>query len=149
MSPRWLDPDSPIEHTIDATSEVVLDPDATVFSVEMAPLHYADPMSNRLRYRLEGFDPEWIETDAHHRVATYTNLAPGRYVLRAHAVTRSGLWSEREATLAIRIRPAWWRTQVALAGWFVLALAAAGVVQPRLAAGCGRSWRCRRSASTA
>ena len=94
----------------------------------MAPLHYADPPSNRLMYRLEGFDPEWIETDAYNRVATYTNLAPGRYVLRARAGTKNGLWSEREATLAIRILPPWWRTRSALAGWVALALVAAGLL---------------------
>ena len=77
----------------------------------MAPLHYVDPPSNRLMYRLDGFDPEWIETDAHNRVATYTNLAPGRYVLRARAGTKNGVWSERDATLAIRSLPPWWRTQ--------------------------------------
>ena len=50
------------------------------------------------------------EGGAHNRVATYTNLAPGRYVLRAKAGTRNGLWSERETTLAIQILPPWWRT---------------------------------------
>ncbi|HXG54246.1 MAG TPA: two-component regulator propeller domain-containing protein [Vicinamibacterales bacterium] len=126
--PRWLDPDSPLERTIDAQSRVTLDPDATVFSVEMAALHYADPPTNRLMYRLEGFDPEWIETDARNRVATYTNLAPGRYVLRARAGTKNGLWSEREAALEIHVLPPWWRTRTALAVWFALALGAAGVV---------------------
>ena len=128
VEPRWLDPDSPLEHSIDAQREVTLDPEATVFSVEMAPLHYADPPSNRLMYRLEGFDPEWIETDSQNRIATYTNLAPGRYVLRARAGTKNGLWSEPEATLAIHLLPPWWRTRAALAGWFALALAVAGVV---------------------
>ena len=94
----------------------------------MAPLHYGDPPSNRLMYRLDGFDPDWIETDAHNRVATYTSLAPGRYVLRARAGTKNGLWSEREATLAIHLLPPWWRTQAALAGWGALALVAAGLV---------------------
>ena len=117
VAPRGWIPASPLERTIDAQEEVTLGPDATVFSVEMAPLHYVDPPSNRLMYRLEGFDPEWIETDAHNRVATYTNLAPGRYVLRARAGTKNGLWSEREATLAIQILPPWWRTRRALAGW--------------------------------
>ena len=90
VAPNWLDPASPLERTIDAQEEVTLGPDATVFSVEMAPLHYVDPSSNRLMYRLEGFDPEWIEAGAHNRVATYTNLAPGRYVLRARAGTKNG-----------------------------------------------------------
>jgi diguanylate cyclase (GGDEF)-like protein len=129
VSPRWLDPESPLERAIDAQPEVTLDPGATVFSVEMAPLHYADPQSNRLRYRLDGFDPEWIETDAHHRVATYTNLAPGRYVLRARAGTKNGLWSEEEATLTIHLLPPWWRTKPALAGWFALGLVAAGALR--------------------
>jgi diguanylate cyclase (GGDEF)-like protein len=123
VAPDWLDPGSPLQRTIDAQQEVTLGADATVFSVEMAPLHYVDPPSNRLAYRLEGFDPEWIETGAHHRVATYTNLAPGRYVLRARAGTRNGVWSERDAILAIRILPPWWRTRGALAGWIALTLA--------------------------
>ena len=128
VAPRWLDPGSPLERTIDAQTEVTLAPGASVFSVEMAPLHYVDPPSNRLWYRLEGFDPEWIATDAHNRVATYTNLTPGRYVLRARAGTKNGLWSERDATLAIHILPPWWRTRGALTGWFGLALGAAGLV---------------------
>jgi diguanylate cyclase (GGDEF)-like protein len=125
VSPRWLEPDSPLERTIDAQSEVTLEPGATVFSVEMAPLHYADPPSNRLRYRLDGFDPGWIETDAHNRVATYTNLPPGRYVLRARAGTKHGLWSEQEAVLTIRLLPPWWRTRTAMAGWGALAILSA------------------------
>lgn len=128
VAPRWLDPGSPLERTIDVTDAITLDPDATVFSVEMAPLHYADPPTNRLRYRLEGFDPEWIETDAHNRVATYMNLTPGRYVLRARAGTGNGLWSEREAALVIHVLPPWWRTRAALAGWLALALVAAAVM---------------------
>lgn len=125
--PDWLDPASPLQRTIDAQEEVTLGPDATVFAVEMAPLHYVDPSSNRLMYRLEGFDPEWIATGADHRIATYTNLAPGRYVLRARAGTKNGLWSEQEATLAISILPPWWRTRTAIAGWIALTIAGAAL----------------------
>jgi diguanylate cyclase (GGDEF)-like protein len=128
VAPDWLDPESPLQRTIDTQQEVTLGPEATVFSVEMAPLHYVDPQSNRLRYRLDGFDAEWIETGAQNRVATYTNLAPGRYVLRARAGTKNGLWSEQEATLAIRILPPWWRTQSALGAWAALGLIAMGLV---------------------
>ena len=124
VAPRWMDPDSPLERTLDAETGITLDPDATVFSVAMAPVHYADPASNRLMYRLEGFDPEWIETDAQNRVATYTNLAPGRYVLRARGGTKNGVWSERDATLVIHLLPPWWRTRGAIALWFTLALVA-------------------------
>ena len=127
VAPRWRDPGSPIEAAVDSVSEVVLGPTATVFSVEMAALHFVDPPSNRIAYKLEGFDPDWIETDAQHRVATYTRLAPGRYVLHARARTKNGLWSDREASLAIRILPPWWRTRAALVAWTVLGLAAAAL----------------------
>ena len=127
--PRWLDPSSPLERTIDAAREVTLAADATVFAVEMAPLDYVDPSSNRLMYRLDGFDREWIETGAGNRVATYTNLAPGRYVLRARAGTRNGVWSEREATLAIQILPPWWRTRTALVLWVALAVVLGALVR--------------------
>jgi diguanylate cyclase (GGDEF)-like protein len=128
VAPRWLDPASPLERTLEGQSEITLGADATAFSVEMAPLHYADPPSNRLMYRLQGFDPEWIETGAHNRIATYTNLAPGTYVLHARAGTRNGLWSERDATLVIHLLPPWWRTTGALGLWSALALVAAGLL---------------------
>jgi diguanylate cyclase (GGDEF)-like protein len=56
----------------------------------MAALHYIDPPNNRLMYRLEGFDPEWIETTAQNRVATYTNLALAAVSLVAAGVRRRG-----------------------------------------------------------
>ena len=128
VAPRWQDPDSPLEGTLDAHGEVTLGPGASVFSVEMAPLHYVDPAGTRLMYRLEGFDDDWVETDANNRVATYTNLAPGRYVLRARGGTRSGRWSPQESALVIRILPPWWRTTPALAGWTAIGLLGLGLL---------------------
>lgn len=126
--PAWLDPTSPLQRAIEAQEEVTLAPDANVFSVEMAALHYIDPPSNRLRYRLEGFDPAWIETGMDNRIATYTNLPPGRYVLHASAGTKDGVWGEQDATLVIRIQPPWWRTRTALAVWIAMSLAAVALV---------------------
>ena len=128
VMPDWLDPQSPLQRTIGAQQAITLEPGASVFSVEMAALHYLDPPNNRLMYRLEGFDPEWIETSATNRVVTYTNLAPGRYVLHARAGTKNGVWSERDATLAITILPPWWRTRTAMAAWALLAIGAAALV---------------------
>ncbi|MBV5277275.1 GGDEF domain-containing protein, partial [bacterium] len=47
---------------------------ASVFTLELAALHYADPVRNRLAYRLDGFDQNWVEVAAGQRTATYTNL---------------------------------------------------------------------------
>ncbi|HEY8462390.1 MAG TPA: two-component regulator propeller domain-containing protein [Blastocatellia bacterium] len=51
----------------------------------------------RFRYRLEGFDPSWVDAGAR-RVAYYTNLPPGRYRFRVAARVGDGDWSEAAAS---------------------------------------------------
>jgi len=105
-----------------AEREVTLSWHDTVFSLEFAALHYADPMGNRYAYQLEGFDQGWVDTSASRRFATYTNLDPGRYVFRVRASNKDGLWSPDAATLAITITPPYWKT------WWFRTLAAALVL---------------------
>jgi signal transduction histidine kinase len=103
----------------------------SVFTLEFAALHYADPQSNRFAYRLQGFDEDWTETDASKRFATYTNLDPGQYLFELRAANKDGLWSDAPARLGITIAPPFWMTW-----WFRLlaglALLGAGVAIYRL-----------------
>ena len=109
-----------------------LTPAQRSFSVEFAALDYSDPGQNRYRYQLEGFDEGWINTGADFRVASYSNLDPGRYVLRVRGSNRMGDWSPQELSIPIDILPAWWQTwwarllAVLLSGGLIL-----GVVQLR------------------
>jgi diguanylate cyclase (GGDEF)-like protein len=102
------------------------------FSIEFAAIDYSEPGRNRYAYQLQGVDPDWIDTGAEFRVASYGNLSPGHYRLRVRATNRSGVWSPHELTIDVQVQPAWWQS-----GWFRLmalaALAAAiyGVVQLR------------------
>ncbi|MBC3873791.1 two-component regulator propeller domain-containing protein [Undibacterium flavidum] len=82
----------------------------SVFSLEFAALHFTNPAQNRYAYRLEGFDREWVEVDADHRNATYTNLNPGDYVFQVKAANDRGMWSEQVASLPIEIPPRYWQT---------------------------------------
>lgn len=82
----------------------------TVFTLEFAALHYADPEGNRYAYQLEGFDQGWVDTDARRRYATYTNLDPGTYVFRVRASNKDGVWSAQPASLTITITPPFWKT---------------------------------------
>jgi len=94
----------------------------SVFTLEFAALHYADPRANRYAYRLRGFDKDWTETDAGKRFATYTNLDPGSYVFEVRASNKDGVWAEQPALLTITIAPPLWKTW-----WFRLG-AALGVL---------------------
>ncbi|HEX7639856.1 MAG TPA: diguanylate cyclase, partial [Burkholderiaceae bacterium] len=98
--------------------------DSQKFAVEFASLDYSAPSYNRYRYRLDGVDHRWIDTDAVHRSAAYTNLAPGRYRLHLQGSNRAGAWG-RELVVPVRVLPAWYQTWWArtLAGAALLGLA--------------------------
>ena len=98
------------EGTIDATRSLRLSHANSVFSLEFAALHYADPRRNRYAYQLVGFDPDWIQTDASRRFVTYTNLEPGHYAFRVKAANKDGVWNETGASLDIIVEPPYWAT---------------------------------------
>lgn len=70
----------------------------------------------RFRYRLEGFDTDWVDAGPR-RTAYYTNLSPGQYRFRVAADAEDEAHSS-EATWDFSIRPAFYQTPAfaALAG---------------------------------
>ena len=109
-----------------------IEPEANSFAVEFSALDFSNPARNRYAYKLEGYDKEWINTDATRRLAAYTNLPPGDYRLRLRGSNRNGVWTEQDLVLPVRVKPAWHQHW-----WFylaqVLAVLAAGfaIVQVR------------------
>ncbi|WP_082491196.1 two-component regulator propeller domain-containing protein [Duganella sp. Leaf126] len=103
---------------IEQTGALTLRQADSVFSLEFAALHYAAPQRNRYAYQLQGFDEDWVMTDASKRFATYTNLDPGHYVFRVKAANKDGVWNDSAATLNITILPPFWKT------WWFRTLAA-------------------------
>ena len=62
--------------------------------------------------------------DSKQRLATYTNLDPGKYVFRVQGSNSDGVWNEEGVSLPILITPPWWNTNWfrALCAAFFLAL---------------------------
>jgi signal transduction histidine kinase len=75
----------------------------------------------RFRYRLDGFDTNWVEAGPR-RTVFYTNLSPRDYRFRVEAHTEDGTWSTSAADWAFSIQPAIYQTR-----WFY-ALAATMIV---------------------
>lgn len=97
------------------TSEVIqVKAGRSRLTVEYAGLSFVAPSEVRYRFMLEGFDDHWTEAGVR-RVATYTNLPPGRYRFRVIAMNDDGLWSTDGATLSLRVVPPFYRRW-----WFVL-----------------------------
>ena len=103
--------------------EIVLHPRDYLFSLEFAALDYSAPQKNRYAYKLEGLTEDWIESDARHRMASFSRLPAGKYVFRVKGSNSDGLWNERETSLVIRVRGPWWKSW-----WFLLLLAGTAVL---------------------
>ncbi len=103
-------PDSPLEKPVTEAKSVSLSHSQNVFSIEFAALNYSAPEEIEYKYILEGFDKEWIYCDASHRLATYTNLDPGRYTFKVTAANEDGLWNPAGTSLNISVTPPWWNT---------------------------------------
>ncbi|HZP65707.1 MAG TPA: two-component regulator propeller domain-containing protein [Rudaea sp.] len=100
---------------------------------EFSSPYFVAPEQLRFAYKLDGFNADWIETDAKRRIATYTNLAPGDYVFRVRVRTADAGWNGEQATLALGVEPFWWQTLWAkLAGACALAAAAWAIFYLRL-----------------
>ena len=79
-------------------------------------LSFADSASNTYRYRLAGYDPDWVEVGpAGERL--FSRLPPGAYRLEVQARSADHVWS-RVQTLEFHVQPPWWRS---LSGLLVLA----------------------------
>lgn len=103
---------------VPSSTSLTITPDANSFAVEFSALDFSAPELNRYAYHLEGFDKDWIATDASRRLAAYTNLAPGHYTLQVRGSNRAGTWTEQMLTIEVDVLPAWYQTW-----WFRLAAA--------------------------
>jgi len=79
-----------------------------VIAFEFSALDFTDSEKNQYRYKLEGFDDEWVDA-SNVRRATYTNLGAGYYKFRVKASNNDGVWNEQGVSLPVKVFPAPWR----------------------------------------
>lgn len=103
---------------------VELQPGSRAVEFHFTALSFVDPSKVKFRYRLEGFERDWVEAGAR-REAFYTNLPPGTYRFLVLASNDDGVWNEQGAELRFTLRPYFYQTI-----WFYLscALVAAGMM---------------------
>ena len=93
-------------------------------AVDYAGLSFRSPDKVRYRYRLHGFDRQWIDAGSS-ETAVYTNLPPGSYRLEIQATTSAMDWSRSalvgRTSLQLELVPPFWQR-----GPFVVVAAIAG-----------------------
>lgn len=105
-------------------SSVTLKYNENILALEFAALNFSNPEKIKYAYKLEGFNKEWVYTDAKMRKAVYTNLDPGTYVFKLKATNEEGEWAGNELAFKIRITPPFWRTPLAFVLYVVVIAAA-------------------------
>src|SRR5712671_2525582 len=88
---------------------IELAPGKSRFDFYYTALSFGAPEKVRFKYKLEGFDSDWIDGGTR-RVAYYTNLRPGRYKFRVIASNNDGLWNPIGATFDFYLRPQFYQT---------------------------------------
>lgn len=101
--------------SFDRASSIRLPPIRQRLSFRFTGLNLTAPESLRYRFRMEGFEPGWNETDGTGE-ASYTSLGPGQYRFHVMASNAYGQWNGVETILPIEIEPEFWQTW-----WFRLA----------------------------
>jgi len=96
--------------------------DKNRFEIEFVGLHFAAPEEIRYAYRLQGADPDWIDSGTQ-RYARYASLPPGEYRFEVKAANPDGIWSEPAELAAFQIARPPWNTPAAWAGYFAVLLA--------------------------
>lgn len=111
-----------IEKELNDVENVEFDYKQNIFSVSFASDNYNLPEKTQYMYKLEGFNNDWLTLPLGVHNVTFTNLAPGKYVLRVKAINSDGYVGMKEATLGIVVNPPFWMS------WWAYLLYAVGLV---------------------
>lgn len=91
-------------------------------SIEFSALEFSQPEDIRYRYRLNGYDNDWVISNKK-REAVYTKIPYGEYSLEINTTNTSGEWCENTKVLPIIISPPWWETKWAIFTYIALCIA--------------------------
>ena len=72
--------------------------------ISYTALTFVEPGNVRFRYRLEPYDPDWVDAGSR-RTAFYTRVPPGHYTFKVVASQGGDRWTPVEATVQLSVAP--------------------------------------------
>ncbi|RPJ69622.1 MAG: GAF domain-containing protein, partial [Alphaproteobacteria bacterium] len=100
---------SPLNSHIAEAKEILLNHKQNNFTLYFSALHFANSERNSYRYKLEGFDKDWIDA-GNKRFVTYTNLPYKTYKFTVMASNSDGIWNTNGISIRVKITPPIWAT---------------------------------------
>ncbi len=108
------DDDHILKEAITITPRITLNYKQSIFSFDFVALNYVGTEKNRYKYKLEGYNHEWVDI-GHDRSVSFMNLRDGNYIFRVIASNNDDVWNLEGASVHLTILPPPWRT-----GWAYL-----------------------------
>ncbi len=91
-------------------SEITLSSGENMFSLKFVLIDFLTPKKIHYRYRMEGFNDQWIYTTWQNRKATFTNLSPGYYNFTVQSSDFTSDWKTSSASVEIKVLPPFYLT---------------------------------------
>jgi len=91
-------------HPVPFTTGLEVPPGTRQIEIHYAALTFVSPERARFRYKLEGYDKDWVDA-GNRRVAYYTGVPPDHYTFRVIAANADGIWNLSGASLGLNVRP--------------------------------------------
>ncbi len=118
IDPRNLGPSEPAPAVVieearinrqpaDPTRFLEAPPGSGELEFRYAAISFRYPEKTTFRYKLEGFDRDWIDAGTR-REAYYTNIPPGRYRFLVTAIGSDGARDATASPMTLSLRPHWW-----------------------------------------
>jgi len=83
------------------------------FQLNFAALSFTKSSNNQYRYKLEGYDKEWIKTPKGLNKAIYGKLPAGEYTFSVIGSNNNGIWNNTPLTLNIKVKKSPFKTNLA------------------------------------
>ena len=101
-------PSSPAAIVPAGAAYLTVPPGRHRFDIFYTGLSFTVPEKVRFRYRLEGLDRDWFDTEK--RSVNYSYIPPGEYTFRVMACNNDEVWSTESAAIGFKVLPLFWQT---------------------------------------
>ncbi|WP_298946205.1 two-component regulator propeller domain-containing protein [uncultured Polaribacter sp.] len=99
-----------LKKAISETDTIKVSKSQRIISFNLVAEHTSVPAKNKVAYKLDGFNKDWVEINKGKSAITYTNLSAGTYKLQVKSANGDGVWSASTKSLTLIILPLWYQT---------------------------------------
>jgi signal transduction histidine kinase/DNA-binding response OmpR family regulator len=121
-----LDSSAVLKRNLTDTDSITLKYNQNFISFQLTTLTYWNKKRIQHAYFLENFQEEWNYIDQRSLI-NLTNIPPGHYLLHVKQTNENGEWNDEIKTVALTVRPPFWRSNWAY-GFYVFLLIALQIV---------------------